>query len=242
MSPSTLSTMGTDTRPRSPLLAALTASLLIHGVMAFQYLTSHSSASQASALPTLHLSLARAPAPAPEAPPQARVKPPQPTQALRPPVPRPARPLAPRPVQAAPRPRPASEPVPRPRQTARPRLDSVQANLPVTQPAAATQARLPAQAMPEPARFDEPAYLQRLLGHIEAYKHYPVKARRRHIEGSTRVHMRVDCDGQAQDLRVIDAHPLLRRAPLQAVQQAQPLPIPEGCPLQVSFLMNFELK
>ena len=87
-------------------------------------------------------------------------------------------------------------------------------------------------------------YLAKLLTHIESFKYYPRMAQRRGIEGEVTVTFRLLPHGEVDDLSVTGPHMLLEKAAQSAVQQAMPmLPAPAevGLPLQISFVMQFQL-
>nr|WP_305793100.1 TonB family protein [Sedimenticola hydrogenitrophicus] len=87
-------------------------------------------------------------------------------------------------------------------------------------------------------------YIARLLRHIEKYKHYPLPARKRGIEGLVQVSFTLSANGRIDDLRVEGGHNLLNKATRRALQQALPLPeLPAALalPVRLSFNLQYAL-
>lgn len=87
-------------------------------------------------------------------------------------------------------------------------------------------------------------YLAKLLRHIESFKFYPRMAQRRGIEGAVTVSFFLLANGEVGALKISGAHVLLQKAAQEAMQQAMPmLPAPAEVklPLQISFVMQFQM-
>ncbi len=87
-------------------------------------------------------------------------------------------------------------------------------------------------------------YIAQLLRHIEQYKHYPIPARRRGIEGLVQVSFTLSENGRIHDLRVEGGHNLLNKATQRAIEKALPLPAsPESIdlPIRLSFNLKYSL-
>lgn len=88
-------------------------------------------------------------------------------------------------------------------------------------------------------------YLRRLMAHIESYKRYPSAARRRGIEGDVNVAFKLEADGGVSDLDTTGAHRVLLSAASDALEEAEPMPLPPDTfkfPWEVSFTMQFTLR
>ncbi len=87
-------------------------------------------------------------------------------------------------------------------------------------------------------------YIERLMAHIEAFKRYPRRARRRHQEGDVEVSLRLNSDGSVASMTAHGGTPGLRKASLRAVADARPLPPPPAhlaAPVDIRFIMRFRL-
>ncbi|HED34277.1 MAG TPA: TonB family protein [Gammaproteobacteria bacterium] len=69
-------------------------------------------------------------------------------------------------------------------------------------------------------------YIKRLLAHIESYKFYPGAARRRSIEGKLKVKFCLNDKGGPIKLSIEGGRAILQRAVRQALNDAQPFPLP----------------
>lgn len=91
--------------------------------------------------------------------------------------------------------------------------------------------RPPAPATPQKqVRATQPSlpsnYLGRLLAHLNAYKHYPYDARRRHEQGVVRLHFIMNRSGLVRSYEIVGSSgfPDLDEAARQLMRDAQPLP------------------
>ncbi len=116
---------------------------------------------------------------------------------------------------------------------------------PAKQPASVPVAVTKAAAMPPSHAADERKhYIERLMAHIEAFKRYPRRARRRHQEGDVEVSLRLNSDGSVASMTAHGGAPGLRKASLRAVADACPLPPPPAylaAPVDIRFIMRFRL-
>lgn len=155
-----------------------------------------------------------------------------------PPVAKPAEPelpklaAAPKPKLAvAPKPKPKPQP-PKPVEPPRPQAKpSVSPPQPQAPAAPAPQAKAPTAAEPSPASAPskaEQSWQSRLLSHLGRYKRYPEDARRRGLEGTSKVRFRLDGQGKvlAVSLAGSSGSAALDRATLAMIRRAQPLPAP----------------
>lgn len=88
-------------------------------------------------------------------------------------------------------------------------------------------------------------YLSKLLTYIEGHKYYPRTARRRGIEGNIEVTFELLCDGTISELKTSGGLKILRKSAEQSITKALPFETPPSevdCPLQVSYIMQFELQ
>jgi len=72
----------------------------------------------------------------------------------------------------------------------------------------------------------EDLYIQALLEKIEQNKFYPKKARRRNIQGTVQVEMKLDQSGKIVSLQLSEGHKILRGAAHKAIRQAVPFNAP----------------
>jgi len=87
-------------------------------------------------------------------------------------------------------------------------------------------------------------YLSNVMAHIEQHKWYPKAARRRGIEGEVHVRFTLHPDGSARELTVENGSSVLLIAARKAVERAMPMPKPPEnihCPLPCEFRMRFSL-
>ena len=148
-------------------------------------------------------------------------------------------------VRKKPRPRPPAE-VPRPVQPGpeppreQPRQTAVAA-LTAAPPAPAGEGR-PRRAPAMARKGLAENYLGRVVARIEAFRKYPVTARRRRLEGRVDVDLAIDCSGRVASLQTHGGPVLLRKAAAASVRRAQPLPPPpSGCPRTVRYTMVYRL-
>jgi len=154
-----------------------------------------------------------------------------------PPVAKPAEPelpklaAAPKPKLAvAPKPKPKAQP-PKPLQPPRPQAKPQEAAPQPQAPAPAEQAKAPSAVQPSAASAPSKAeqnWQSKLLSHLSRYKRYPEDARRRGLEGISKVRFRLDGKGKvlAVSLAGSSGSASLDRATLAMIRRAQPLPAP----------------
>lgn len=81
-------------------------------------------------------------------------------------------------------------------------------------------APLPEEAPPAvPRQLRVPGAVQKALLVKQVRPDYPRLAKEARIEGTVRIEILVDVEGKVEDLRLIEGHPLLAQAALQAVKQ-----------------------
>lgn len=176
------------------------------------------------------------PLPAPPRPPPENKPPPKPES---PPEPAPM----PEPLPEPPRPE-AIRPVEPPARVASPPLPATRAATLPPSSAPGPEAA-PSESAPPDSETIRRQYLAKLLSHIEQYKFYPLAARRRGVEGTVRISLRVLADGSIDDLKIEGDHQLLLHAATDAVRRAQPLPGPPpvlAAPLAVHYGMIFKIE
>lgn len=101
-----------------------------------------------------------------------------------------------------------------------------------------------AQAASQHNELQIEQYLQKLLMHIEEYKFYPSSARRRGINGEVTISFSVDAHGKVSGLDIISYSDVLKKAAVESVNSALPLPIPPttfSLPHDVKFTMLYRL-
>jgi protein TonB len=81
-----------------------------------------------------------------------------------------------------------------------------------------------------PAAYEP--YLRALRERVQARAEYPWAARRRRLEGTVELELRLDGQGGLTGVAVVEAGAAepLREAALQAVRAAAPFPFPAGVP------------
>lgn len=88
------------------------------------------------------------------------------------------------------------------------------------------------------------SWRSRVMARIEAFKHYPLAARRQRVEGRLAVDLNVACDGGVESLNVEGATGVLRNAAERSVKRAAPLPAPPpqlSCPQRLQYAMTYRL-
>ena len=231
----------TSLRPHLPgrWLLAVTISLLLH-LIAYSQLTTLKSSPVRKPPASEPTMLSFRLAPPPPAPRQEVVPEPKPEP---PPPPKPA-------PQAKPQPRPEPMPTPMPEPV---RREAVVEPQPPPKPVELLpehpQPIMNSVAHPPPAEPDleeiRRQYLADLLRHIEQHKFYPLAARRRGVEGTVQISLRLLADGSIDGLEIGGDHRLLLSAANDAVRSAQPLPEPPAGivgPLQVQYGMEFRIE
>lgn len=180
---------------------------------------------------------AAAPAPAPER----RVAPPAPRRSTPAPVaPRPRARVtpAPKPVAPAPAPTPAAESAPPAAGSDAAGEGEAGVDVASAPPASGNGARGTAGG-----GGDEIAvYLSRIHRMLSRHQRYPVTARRRGIEGSVLLELRIGADGRIERAAVRGGAPrLLAKSALDAVDRAGRLPAPPGGALAIEVPLRFQL-
>ena len=83
-----------------------------------------------------------------------------------------------------------------------------------------------------------------LMRHIEVHKNYPRVARKRKIQGQILVSFTLLENGQVKNILINGKKSILKKASLQAINDALPMPLPPGelsLPMEVKFNMNYSL-
>jgi protein TonB len=190
--------------------------------------------SQAIELPPAAMMVELAPAPAPAPPPPPKVvQPPQPPapeeQLPMPPVaeaPK-AEIAVPKPVKLKPKPQP-----PKPVKKVEPPKEEKPADdKPLDAPpsnAKPEKSASPQPAPPTPPSNALPTWQGELLSHLSKFKRYPEDARRRGMQGTSRLRFVVDGEGRvlSYELAGGSGSASLDRATLEMIRRAQPLPKP----------------
>lgn len=224
-------------------LAAIIASLLLHGLVYFNSgsvagNTAQQETRQAVTRVSFRSVAAPQTPPEPEQSVQEKFPEPEVTEAPEPPP----RPTLQKPEKRAEKARQkAPESKPPERQTS---ATSVPTTTEVEKSPAVTEAATGTVADPALIEKARQEYLRRLMAHIEAHKEYPRAARRRRIEGNVRVGFSLQADGSVTGLQTEGGHSLLSSAARQAVERAAPMPKPPEnlvLPWQVAFTMRFSL-
>lgn len=87
-------------------------------------------------------------------------------------------------------------------------------------------------------------YHAMLMRHIEVHKNYPRVARKRKIQGQILVSFTLLENGQIKNLLINGKKSILKKASLQAINDALPMPLPPrelSLPMEVKFNMNYSL-
>lgn len=118
-------------------------------------------------------------------------------------------------------------------------------------PPAEMAAATPAEQATQAPQLDEgmvqsrtKAYLATVIAHIERHKWYPKAARRRGIQGHVEVEFMLLPDGTIRAAAVDNGPELLLDAARKTLERAAPLPQPPPdihCPIKCSFRMQFAL-
>ena len=178
------------------------------------------------------IELAPVPEPAPPPPPKV-VQPPQPPapeeQLPTPPIAEAPKPeiVIPKPVKPKPKPQP-----PKPiKKVEPPKEEKPVDEKPVdTQPSVAKPEKqaAPQPAPPTPPSTALPSWQGDLLRHLAKFKRYPEDARRRGMQGTSRLRFVVDADGRVLSYEIAggSGSASLDRATLEMIRRAQPLPKP----------------
>jgi TonB family protein len=90
-------------------------------------------------------------------------------------------------------------------------------------------------------------FLKRVRGNIYANKHYPSRAKRRHIEGVVHTVFDIEADGEATNIRTSNAPSILQRAVRRSIESSFPIDIPpeliDKFPMRnISINIDFKLR
>ena len=88
-------------------------------------------------------------------------------------------------------------------------------------------------------------YQALLMRHIDVHKQYPRVARKRKIQGEITVTFTLLADGNIKNLTTMGKRSILKKATIQAVQDALPMPRPPkqlSLPMEIKFKMDYFLK
>ena len=202
-------------------VTAIAVSVLLHLIL-FVQLTDTSLSSQAQA-PNFSTKVSLNLLPPPKQPPQlvkADVPPPEPVR--------------------KPEPVPKPKPVPKPEPEI---IEEVSAVIPEQAVASKVTQQIQHGQVNDSALIKN-HYLNNLLTYIEGHKSYQKSARKRGINGIIEVSFELLNNGEINDLKSSGGPMILRKATEQAIVSALPFPLPPAevnCPLQVSYVMQFQL-
>ena len=152
--------------------------------------------------------------------------------------------LPPPPHPPPPRPKPQQT---SPTATAQPPVPSTSAPEPSVSGTATPQATITDAVAAPPvntAPQTDSAYVGRLLAWLERFKEYPRAARLRRMEGQVVVRLSILADGRvaAATVATSSGHSVLDSAALDTVRRANPLPAPDGGPVELLVPIVFELR
>jgi len=88
-------------------------------------------------------------------------------------------------------------------------------------------------------------YLTAIMAELEAHKHYPYSARRRHIEGDVDISFMIDPSGRVSDIKISGGASVLRASSMEALQASRPLPpLPKAltAPIRCHCMMQYRLE
>ncbi|WP_223303888.1 energy transducer TonB [Dokdonella koreensis] len=145
----------------------------------------------------------------------------------------------------APRADPAAAAPPASTAAAEPDADAAAAPPP---PATTAGSAVPAGHATGAQRAAEASWQSRLLGHLEGFRRYPMRALRQRHEGVTYLRFSVDRRGAVTAVRLErgSGSAALDAEALEVVRRAQPLPAPpreiEGDPVEVVVPVEFRLR
>ncbi|MDZ5603077.1 energy transducer TonB [Pseudomonas sp. RP23018S] len=185
---------------------------------------------QAVELPPEAMVVELAPLPEPAPPPPPKAVPPPPAPVEEPPLPKLAEAPKPKIAVAKPKPKPKPQPPKQPVKKPEPPKDEppseeVAETPPSVEPPKKSAAPAPSIASNSNAL---PTWQSDLLRHLAKYKKYPDDARRRNLQGVTRLSFVVDSQGRVVSSSVTagSGSAALDRATLDMLRRAQPLPKP----------------
>lgn len=108
----------------------------------------------------------------------------------------------------------------------------------VTQPLIVVEDELAAQKL-------EDQFINELLRQIETNKFYPKKARRKNIQGTVRVELKLDDNGNIVSLQLFEGHKILRKAAATAIQASAPFKTPPSSladPRSINFGVHYQFR
>ncbi|WP_426143754.1 energy transducer TonB [Pseudomonas sp. DWP3-1-2] len=194
-------------------------------------------ASQAIELPPAAMMVELAPEPVPAPPPPPAVVQPPPPPEPEEQIPEPKVAEAPKPQIAVqkpvekPKPKPKPQP-PKPIKKPEPPQEKPVQEKPIDTPPTTAKAEKPVAptppSPPSPPSNALPNWQSDLLRHLARYKKYPEDARRRGMQGVSRLRFVVDAQGNVLSASIAGSSgsPALDRATMEMIRRAQPLPKP----------------
>lgn len=194
-------------------------------------------ASQAVELPAAAMIVELAPEPVPAPPPPPAIVQPPPPPEPEEQIPEPKLAQAPKPEIAVqkpvekPKPKPKPQP-PKPVKKPEPAQEKPVEEKPVDTPPTTAKAEKPVAptppSPPSPPSTALPSWQSDLLRHLAKYKKYPEDARRRGMQGISRLRFIVDAEGNVLSYSIASSSgsPALDRATMEMIRRAQPLPKP----------------
>jgi len=108
----------------------------------------------------------------------------------------------------------------------------------VIQPLIVVEDQLAAQKL-------EDQFINELLKQIENQKFYPKKARRKNIQGTVRVELKLDDNGNIVSVQLFDGHKILRKAAATAIKASAPFKAPPSslaAPQSISFGVHYQFR
>ena len=114
----------------------------------------------------------------------------------------------------------------------------IQAAATVNQPLIVVEDVLAAQKL-------EDQFINELLHQIEKNKFYPKKARRRNIQGTVLVDLKLDDTGNIVSLQLFEGHKILRKATASAIQATAPFNMPPASltdPRSIRFGVHYQFR
>ena len=91
----------------------------------------------------------------------------------------------------------------------------------------------------------EDRFINEILNQIENNKFYPTKARRRNIQGTVKVELKLDDNGSIVSLQLFEGHRLLRQATATAIQASAPFDTPPSSltdPQSIKFGVHYQFR
>lgn len=152
------------------------------------------------------------------------------------------------------KPKPAKKPIIKPKEKPKPVVKEKKqiVKKKTTAPKPPSQENKPVKASPIVAQADPRlieqtrlTYHALLMRHIDVHKNYPRVARKRKIQGDILVTFTLLAYGTIKNLKAIGKRSILKKATLDAIKHALPMPNPPkelSLPMDVKFKMNYFLK